>query len=192
MLYSWAANPFVGLETQLTNFENLKSISNIFQETHNFLVLTDPINICIYLRTTDRHLRDQGNVRHPTSKILKCDFDDFCCRESIPCFLFVSSNMVILKFAFSSFHTNIPIYFHYVFSYFSKTHERIETYFVHVSGLGYISDICLQMQKTSLFSNTGYTEVFTPNLHSSQRFLVDERLMYMQRASALELSSSKR
>ena len=61
---------------------------------------------------------------------------------------------------------------------------------MHVSGLGYISDIC-QMQKTSLFSNTGHIEVFTPNLHSSQRFLVDERLMYMQRASVLELSSSK-
>ena len=57
----------------LTNFENLNSISNIFQETHDFLVLTDPVIICIYLRTTDRHFRDQGNVRHPTSKLLKCD-----------------------------------------------------------------------------------------------------------------------
>ena len=107
----------------MTNFENLKSISNIFQETHNFLVLTDPIIICIYLRTTDRHLRDQGNVRHPTSKILKCNFDDFCCRESIPCFLFVSSNMVILKFVFSSFHTSIPIYFT-VFLAISPEHTK--------------------------------------------------------------------
>ena len=57
----------------LTNFENLNSISNIFQETHNFLVLTDPLIICIYLRTTDIHFRDPGNVRHPTSKFLKCD-----------------------------------------------------------------------------------------------------------------------
>ena len=57
----------------LTNFENLSSISNIFKETHDFLVLTDPVIICIYLRTTDRHFRDQGNVHHPTSKLLKCD-----------------------------------------------------------------------------------------------------------------------
>ena len=37
----------------LTNFDNLNSISNIFQETHDFLVLTDPVIICIYFRTTD-------------------------------------------------------------------------------------------------------------------------------------------
>ena len=59
--------------TLLTNLENLNFTSNIFQETHNFLVLTDPLIICIYLRTTDRYFRDQGNVRHPTSKLLKCD-----------------------------------------------------------------------------------------------------------------------
>ena len=40
----------------LTNFENVSSILNIFQEKHDFLVLTDPVIICIYLRTTDRHL----------------------------------------------------------------------------------------------------------------------------------------
>ena len=57
----------------LTNFENLSSISNIFKETHDFLFFTDPVIICIYLRTTDRHFRDQGNVHHPTSKLLKCD-----------------------------------------------------------------------------------------------------------------------
>ena len=57
----------------LTDFENLNSISNIFQETQNFLVLTDPVIICIYLRTTDIHFCDQGNVRYPTSKLLKLD-----------------------------------------------------------------------------------------------------------------------
>ena len=57
-----------------TSFEKLNSISNIFQETHDTLVLTDPVIICIYLRTIDRHFRDQGNVRHATSKLLKCDF----------------------------------------------------------------------------------------------------------------------
>ena len=58
----------------LTNFENSNSISNIFLETHDFLVLAEPLIISIYLRTTVRHFRDQGNVRHPTSKLLKCDF----------------------------------------------------------------------------------------------------------------------
>ena len=57
----------------LTNFENLNSISNISQETHDFLVLSDPLIICIYLRTTDRHFRDQRNVLHLMSKLLKCD-----------------------------------------------------------------------------------------------------------------------
>ena len=53
-----------------TNFENLK---NIFQETHDCLVFTDPLIIWIYLRTTGTHFRDQWNIRHPTSKLLKCD-----------------------------------------------------------------------------------------------------------------------
>ena len=56
-----------------TNFENLSFISNIFQETHDFLSLTDLVIIYIYLRTTDRHFRDQGKVCHPTSKLLICD-----------------------------------------------------------------------------------------------------------------------
>ena len=67
----WAANRFVGPETH--NFENVNSISNIFQGTHDFLVLADPLIICIYLRTTDRHFRDQGNARHLTSKLRKWD-----------------------------------------------------------------------------------------------------------------------
>ena len=57
----------------LTNFENLNSISKICQGTHDFLVLTNPVIIYTYLRTTDRHFPDQGKVRHPTSKLLKCD-----------------------------------------------------------------------------------------------------------------------
>ena len=57
----------------LTNIEHLYSISNISRETNDFLVLTDPVIICIYLTTTDRHFCDQGNVRHPTSKLLKSD-----------------------------------------------------------------------------------------------------------------------
>ena len=57
----------------LNNFENLNSIWNLFQETHELLILTDPVIICIYLRTTVRLFRDQGNARHLSSKILRCD-----------------------------------------------------------------------------------------------------------------------
>ena len=74
MLYS--AQPTISfvqrhLNTMIvTNFKNLNSIWNIFQEIHHFLVLTEPVIICIYLRTIDRHFCNQGNVRHPTSKLL--------------------------------------------------------------------------------------------------------------------------
>ena len=57
----------------LTNFENLISILNIFREAHDFLVLTDPVIVCIYLRTTGRHFRDQRNVLHLTLNLLKSD-----------------------------------------------------------------------------------------------------------------------
>ena len=57
----------------LTNFENLNSTSNVLQETLDFLVLTDPVIIYIYLGTTDEHFRDQRYVHHPTSKLPKCD-----------------------------------------------------------------------------------------------------------------------
>ena len=50
----------------LTNFENLNCIPNIFLEKQDFIFLTDPVSICINLRTTDRHFRDQGSARHPT------------------------------------------------------------------------------------------------------------------------------
>ena len=80
----------------LTNFENLNSISNIFQETHDFFVLADPVIICIYLGITERHFCDHGNVRYLTSvtkmrfgpkiKYLSEPFSvDFCCREGISC-----------------------------------------------------------------------------------------------------------
>ena len=53
----------------LTNSENLNSISNIFQETYDFLALTDPLIICIYLKPPiDIYVT---NVPHP--KLLKCD-----------------------------------------------------------------------------------------------------------------------
>ena len=55
------------------NFENLNSISKSFQETNDFLVLTDPVISCIYLRATDSHFPDQGKVCQPTSKLLKRD-----------------------------------------------------------------------------------------------------------------------
>ena len=39
----------------LTNFKDVNFISNIFKETNNFLVLMDPIIICIYLLNTFRN-----------------------------------------------------------------------------------------------------------------------------------------
>ena len=91
----------------LTNFENLNYISNIFQETHDFLVLMDPLIICIYLRNTDWHFRHQGNVRHPTSMLLKCvlvqtlnnfwnPFWDFCWREGTSCWYIKNHNFSLL------------------------------------------------------------------------------------------------
>ena len=44
---------WAGKTILLTNFENLNSISNNFEETHDLLVFTDPLIICIYLQTTD-------------------------------------------------------------------------------------------------------------------------------------------
>ena len=76
MLYSEQANVLLvrmHLNMFLTNFENFNFMSNIFQETHDFLVLTGLEIACIYLKTTDRHIRDQGNVRHLNSKLLQCD-----------------------------------------------------------------------------------------------------------------------
>ena len=78
----------------LTNFEKLKSISNIFQEIHDFVILMDPVVLCIYLRTIGRHFSYQGNVGHPTSKLLKFDLVQtldafratFYCQVSIYCF----------------------------------------------------------------------------------------------------------
>ena len=54
-----------------TYFKNLNFILNIFQKSHAFLDLTDLLIICIYLRTTERHFCDQGNVRHLLSKLPK-------------------------------------------------------------------------------------------------------------------------
>lgn len=54
----------------LTNFENFNSISNIFRETHGFLVLTDTAIICIYIRT----VFVTGDWRPPAHlKVTKCD-----------------------------------------------------------------------------------------------------------------------
>ena len=73
----------------------LKRILYLEQPTVlNTMLLTDQILICIYFRTTNRHLRDQ-NISQPTSKLLKMWFGpnikylsesffaDFCCQEGI-------------------------------------------------------------------------------------------------------------
>ena len=63
---------FVGSETTKHNdFDQFWKFKFHFE--HNFLLSRDPVIICVYLRTTDKHFHDQGNVRQPTSELLKCD-----------------------------------------------------------------------------------------------------------------------
>ena len=82
----------------LTNFENLNFMSNTFQKTCDFLYLTDPLIICIYLRTTGRHFRDKGNVRHPTAKLLKFDLVQTLNNFWNPSFQFFAAGKVSLVF----------------------------------------------------------------------------------------------
>ena len=92
---------FVGSETpKHKDFENLNYISNIFQVTHNFLVLMDPVIICIYFRTINIHFRYQGERLSSHLEVTKMWFGssikylsesffaDFWCREGISCWLF--------------------------------------------------------------------------------------------------------
>ena len=82
----------------LTNFENLDSILNIFQETQYILVLTGPGIICIYSRTTNRHVRGQENFLHPTSKLLKRDLAqtlNTCWKPSLRIFATVKASLVV-------------------------------------------------------------------------------------------------
>ena len=64
----WAANRFFGrrhLNTMtLTNFENLNSILERFHGPSNYLYL---------FKSNRQTFSWQGNVRHSTSKLLKCD-----------------------------------------------------------------------------------------------------------------------
>ena len=63
---------FVGSETTKPNdFDQFWKFKFHFE--HNFLLSRDPVIIRVYLRTTDIHFHDQGNVREPTSELLKCD-----------------------------------------------------------------------------------------------------------------------
>ena len=87
----------------LTNFENVNSISNIFQETKNFVVLTNPIIICVYLRSTSRHFRDQGKVRHSTSKLLKCDLVETLNTFQNPSLRIFTAGKASLVFNFSRY-----------------------------------------------------------------------------------------
>ena len=87
----WVADRFVGWETPKNNvfdligenFENLNSISNIFQKTHDFLVFTNSVinftyykraSVNLFEKSTDRHFRDQGNIRHTTPTVIKMRF----------------------------------------------------------------------------------------------------------------------
>ena len=65
----WTSNRFVGSETSKHNdFDQFWKFKFYFKH-----FLRNTRLICIYLRTTDRHFRQQGNGRHPTSELLKCD-----------------------------------------------------------------------------------------------------------------------
>ena len=75
----------------LTNFENLNSLSNIFQETLNFLVLTDPQLFYLfknYWQTFSlSHLKVTKILFGPKVKYLsETFFADLCCLEGISCF----------------------------------------------------------------------------------------------------------
>ena len=59
----------------LTNFENLSFVKFHFKHfPRNFLVLTDPLIICIYLRPTNRRFRDQENVHYSTSNLICSEY----------------------------------------------------------------------------------------------------------------------
>ena len=64
LLYSYSEQSTILLAQRhlstmiFTNLKNFNSISNIFQKTHDLLVLRDAVIICIYSRTTDRHFCD--------------------------------------------------------------------------------------------------------------------------------------
>ena len=57
----------------LTHFENLNYISNIFQEIHNFFSFDSPSNDLYLFKNHRQTFSWPGNVRHPTSKLLKYD-----------------------------------------------------------------------------------------------------------------------
>ena len=113
----WAGNCFVALEIPKhnafdlieENFKNLNSISNIFQETHDFLVLMDSVIACIYFLERASIISFKKNKLQQTFswpaerlsshlKVIKMRFGpkikylsglilaDFCCRETIFCY----------------------------------------------------------------------------------------------------------
>ena len=59
--------------------EHLLMTASILQQKQEirrktrFFSFDGPVIISIFIRTTDRYFRDQGNVRHPTLMFLKCD-----------------------------------------------------------------------------------------------------------------------
>ena len=102
----WAANRFVGFETPKHNdfdeFWKLKFHFEHFPKNTRFLSFDGPSNyLHLFLRTTDRHFLDQGNIRHPTSKLLKCDLV-----ETLQIFVAGKANLVLYYFT-SWFKTQI-------------------------------------------------------------------------------------
>ena len=93
----WEANHFVDLETPKLNafnqFWKFWTSFRTFSKKHTVFSLRDPLIICIYLRVTDRHLCDQGNILpQKVTKMWFCPnikyllepfFAAFCSREGI-------------------------------------------------------------------------------------------------------------
>ena len=85
----------------LTNFENLNYISNILQEAHVFLVLTDPSNYLHLFKDNQQTFPWTGERTSSHLKVSKMWFGqnikrlsesffaDFWCQEGISCFFFV-------------------------------------------------------------------------------------------------------
>ena len=91
----WMQENFYGWEHITANIFLWISCFRTIPRNTRFLCFSGPSNYCIYLRATDRHFCDQGNVCHPL-KVTKMwlitlkhyllePFFDFCCRGGISC-----------------------------------------------------------------------------------------------------------
>ena len=81
IIYSWplssSGKSLVWKKNSSIYFKNFTDIDLFHTDVFfiSFVCFTESLFcLFIYLRTTDRHFCDQGNIRHSTSKLLKYDF----------------------------------------------------------------------------------------------------------------------